>query len=258
MKKELKKILYKILKPLIIMECAISKKLVSVAYRHLMQLEWGNYSGTNPEFFDHEMDLYYQWRATRNALWVERGAFGSLALNGSGRALELACGDGFNACNFYSLRCSSILACDFDVDALSIAKGKNAAKNIEYIYCDIRKVLPGLHREFDNIIWDAAIEHFTQDEIPKIMHEIKDRLKVDGVLSGYTLVEKETGQKHIHQHEYEFKSKEDLLRFLKPHFAHVSVFETIYPNRHNLYFWASDGVIPFSNQWPSISRVNGN
>lgn len=39
------------------------------------------------------------------------------------------------------------------------------------------------------------------------------------------------------------------LRFLTPHFTNVRVFETIYPDRHNLYFWASDASIPFDADW---------
>jgi hypothetical protein len=59
-----------------------------------------------------------------------------------------------------------------------------------------------------------------------------------GILGGYTIVERPNG-KSLSHHEYEFKSKEDLARFFTPHFKHVTVFETIYPERHNLYFWAS-------------------
>jgi len=103
---------------------------------------------------------------------------------------------------------------------------------------------------FENVIWDAAIEHFTPKEISSILQEIKRRLTVNGVLAGYTLVESGTGEKHIPQHEYEFVDKEDLYRFLVPHFKNVRVFETIYPNRHNLYFWASDSLLPFDENWP--------
>jgi hypothetical protein len=77
------------------------------------------------------------------------------------------------------------------------------------------------------------------------MENIKRRLGSGGTLSGYTIVERADGLKSLPHHEYEFKSKEDLARFLTPHFAHVRVFETIYSDRHNLYFWASDGSIPF-------------
>jgi hypothetical protein len=104
--------------------------------------------------------------------------------------------------------------------------------------------------DFNNIVWDAAIEHFAETEIADLMLQIRQRLaKKTGVLSGYTIVERDDGIKHLHQHEYEFQSKEDLERFLKPHFRNVTVFETVFPERHNLYFWASDGVIPFAPGW---------
>ena len=102
---------------------------------------------------------------------------------------------------------------------------------------------------FDNVIWDAAIEHFTLDEIKAILAEIKVRLSPQGTLSGYTLVERPDGKSLAH-HEYEFKDKEDLFRVLKSVFKNVLVFETLYPIRHNLYFWAGNGVIPFSKDWP--------
>ena len=92
--------------------------------------------------------------------------------------------------------------------------------------------------------------HFTEIEIDAIMSAIKLRLTKDGILSGYTIVENHGGIKQLHQHEYEFKNKEDLLRFLKPYFSNIKIFETKYPTRHNLYFWASDSVLPFDKSWP--------
>jgi hypothetical protein len=80
-------------------ETSLAVRWVAHAHRRLMAVQWG--IAPMPEHFDHHIDLYYQWLATRNSLWVERGAFGSLALRG-GDLLELACGDGFNARNFYS------------------------------------------------------------------------------------------------------------------------------------------------------------
>ena len=59
-------------------------------------------------------------------------------------------------------------------------------------------------------MWDAAIEHFTEAEIDKIMREIVGRLGPDGILSGYTLLEAADGKKSNALHEYEFKSKHDL------------------------------------------------
>jgi hypothetical protein len=96
---------------------------------------------------------------------------------------------------------------------------------------------------FDNIVWDAAIEHFTEAEIDKILQEIVQRLGSEGILSGYTLTEAADGKKSNALHEYEFKDKEDLRRFFTPHFKFVKVWETIYPTRHNLYFAASQTPI---------------
>jgi len=106
--------------------------------------------------------------------------------------------------------------------------------------------------KFDNIIWDAAIEHFTPEEIEKILKDIKSRLKENSILSGHTIVERSNGVKSLSYHEYEFKNKEDLLKLLTPHFKNVTVFETIYPSRHNLYFWAADGLLPFSPGWSHV------
>jgi cyclopropane fatty-acyl-phospholipid synthase-like methyltransferase len=164
--------------------------------------------------------------------------------------LDLCCGDGFYARNFYSILANKIIACDFDKKAIKTVNRLNSFKNIEYILCDIRYNIP--IGKFDNIIMDAALEHFTKDEMKNILENIKERLSDFGVFTGYTIVEKQSGKKSLEHHEYEFKSKEDLLKVLKPYFNNIIVFETIYPERHNLYFWASDGMIPFKAGWKNF------
>lgn len=236
-----------ILEQVLQIESWIASHWASSAHRRLMAVQWG--FPPQPEHFDHHIDLFYQWLASRNSLWLERGVFGSLALKG-GNVLELACGDGFNARNFYSLRSSRVIACDFDPKAIETARRKNSAPNVEFVLADIRSAMPD--GVFENIVWDAAMEHFTPDEIQKILTDIKSRLTSEGILSGYTIVEKSDETKSLSHHEYEFKSKEDLLRFFTPHFKNVTVFETIYPVRHNLYFWASDGPLPFRSDWPNV------
>jgi SAM-dependent methyltransferase len=242
-------VLLKPLKPLLIiifeLETAILIFLVANAHKKLFWVTWG--IPDNPEFFDHHIDLFYFWQKTKNSQWLERGVFGNLVIKRSGKILELACGDGFNSRNFYSLLAESVLAVDFDKNAIKTAKKKNTTKNVEYKLADIRSNMP--IGSFDNIVWDAAIEHFTESEIDKILKNIKTRLEEkNGILSGHTIVERKEG-KSLPQHEYEFKNMADLKRFFTPHFKNVMVFETIFPGRHNLYFWASDGIIPFSDGW---------
>ncbi len=227
----------------------LSRRLASAVHALQMRYEWNTLP--QPEWHDHFCDQYYQFRKFQNPLWVERGTFGLLAIRQGAEVLELCCGDGYNSYHFYSTRAGKIISVDFDKNAIPHAKKFNQAKNIEFRLSDIRYDMP--EGKFDNVIWDAAIEHFTEEEIDSIMGNIKQRLKPGGVLTGYTLVESATGQKSLTHHEREFKSKEDLKSFFEPHFKRVKVFETIYPSRHNLYFFASDGVLPFDNEWDHVT-----
>jgi SAM-dependent methyltransferase len=207
------------------------------AFTHYIQflVQWG--PKPRPEWHDHFLDQHWQWAATNNSLWVERGVFSRLVMKQNSKMLEICSGDGFNARHFYSSRASSILALDFDKDAVNHAKRYNGGSNITYIRQDIRDGLPA--GPFDNVVWDAAIEHFTETEINQIMRELVQRLGPNGILSGYTLTETADGKKSNALHEYEFKDKEDLRRFFTPHFKFVKVWDTVYPTRHNLYFVAS-------------------
>jgi SAM-dependent methyltransferase len=223
----------------------LSRALSSGAHHFQFLVEWGV---DNPEYFDHYIDQFYYWRASRNSLPWERGVYSSFALQATTRngqkprVLDLCCGDGFLTYHFYSLVAESVVGVDFDPKAIKFANRRNKGVNVSYLLGDIRTDIP--EGEFENIVWDAAIEHFTEAETQALMGTIVSRLTPDGILSGYTIVESHDGHKHLHQHEYEFHDKADLARFLTPHFAHVQVFETTFPNRTNLYFYASNDKLP--------------
>ena len=223
-----------------------TRALASGAHRFQFLVEWGV---DNPEFFDHYIDQFYAWKKTRNSLPWERGVYSSFAIQATTKGgrkpavLELCSGDGFMAYHFYSLLAESVAAVDFDATAIKFAKRNSQAENIRFILGDIRTDIPeGL---FDNIIWDQAIEHFTEAETEALMSTIASRLKPDGIFSGDTIVERHDGHKRLHQHEYEFHDKSDLARFFTPYFKHVQVFETTFPTRTNLYFYASNTALPF-------------
>ncbi len=233
--------------------CSLNHLMRTVtAATHRLQFYFEYSVFNQPEYFDHFIDLFYLWRKHRYPFWLERGIFGLLACKDQGEILELCCGDGFNARNFYSIRAKSIVAVDFEKDVIRFAQKYNSAPNIQFLTIDIRHAMP--QGVFDTIIWDGAIEHFTETEIDELLKEIKPRLKDGGCLSGYTIVEKTEGKSHS-LHEYEFKSKEDLFRFLTPYFKNVRVFETVYPIRHNLYFWASDSILPMDSGWMGQIRT---
>ena len=211
----------------------------------------------NPEHFDHFIDLNFQWNKTRASFPMERGVFSSFALQREnrklGRTLDLCCGDGFYTKYFYSLLSSEVVGIDFDSHAIKWARRNNKSDNIQYILGDVRTNFPT--GEFDNIMWDAAIEHFNENEIHAIMNKIKMGLAPNGVLSGYTIKENDDVGKHLHQHEYEFRSMEDLTRFLTPFFENVKIIETVFPMRTNFYFYASDGVLPFEGKNVLTTRL---
>ena len=232
------------------LEAHLAEWWAAGAYHRLFLAQWGLLPV--PEFFDHKIGLYWMWKAKRSPHWVERGVFSLLALEPGCKALELCCGDGFNAHYFYGARVGSMISVDFDPKAIAHANRNFKAENISYKLADIRTQMP--EGTFDNVVWDAAIEHFTEVEIADLMHSIKKRLTATGILSGFTIVELASGKKMLPHHEYEFKSKDDLARFLRPHFRNVKVFETFYSDRHNLYFWASDGMIPFMEGWKAATQ----
>src|ERR1700761_3895654 len=108
------------------------------AFTHFMQfaVQWG--IRPRPEWFDHYLDQHWQWSAKNNSLWVERGVFSRMVMKPSCKVLEICCGDGFNARHFYSSQAESIIAIDFDDEAIPHARRYNAADNITYLRQDIR------------------------------------------------------------------------------------------------------------------------
>lgn len=217
------------------------RKVASASHHAQLFFEW---SVNNPEWFDHYIDQYYLWHETRASFPWERGVFSGFSIRGNGRVLDLCSGDGFNAYHFYSLRAKEVVAVDFDDSAIRWARKHYSAPNLRFVVQDVRDQLPD--GPFSNVIWDAAIEHFNETEIAAILKRIKTVLEPNGLLSGYTIMEREDGVKMLHQHEYEFESKEDLVRVLSPYFANVQVLETCFPQRTNYYFFATDGTLPFA------------
>ncbi|MBN9287341.1 MAG: hypothetical protein BGO43_15730 [Gammaproteobacteria bacterium 39-13] len=219
---------------------SLLRKLSALTHKAQLYSQWA--VKPNPEWFDHFIDQHYQWSATKNPLGWERGIFNLLAIKENSTILEICCGDGFNAHHFYAIRAKKIISVDFDPKAIAHAKKHFQAANIDFRIVDIRQGLP--EGTFTNIVWDAAIEHFTLEEMNQIFENILSRLTPDGILSGYTIVAEEHGASHD-DHEHEFTSKEELKAKLALFFKHVAVFETKYPGRHNLYFYASPAPMEF-------------
>ena len=231
---------------------------LAAAGHHLQFLRQWRLGTRVPHFFDPFIDLYWKWEITRNPMSWERGIFGLLAMRPGCRQLDLCCGEGFYTHRFYSGRAGSILAMDYNPAAISAARRKFQANNIDYRCGDIRSQMP--QGPFDNVTWDAGIEYFTQPEITDILRAIKARLTPQGVLSGYSiLLEQGDGSVSLPDgQKFAAASREALGELLNGAFRNVVILRTAHADqfqpRTNHYFFASDGPLPFDDGWPDLKR----
>jgi SAM-dependent methyltransferase len=209
-----------------------------------------------PEFNEHFINLFYLMPRLRRTFWLEGAVMCGLGIEPGGRILELCCGSGFYTDLFYSPFASEIVAVDFDPRAIEFARTFHARDNVRYEIVDIRSELPP--GPFDTVIWDGAIEHFTADEVGIILARARQVSVNNVLLLGYTVAEESTAPEHP-EHEQHFHGIDDLAALLKKSFENVRVFERIHPtmepHRHNLFFYASDGPLPFDPGWGHGRRI---
>lgn len=224
---------------------AISRKLTYYSHKLNFILHWN--IPPQPEWQDQYTTLYYLWNLHNKPDVAERGCLITLGIKPNAAVLELCSGDGFFTKHFHAAKANSIIAVDFDSEAVNYARRYNSATNVSYNVLDIRYSFP--NGFFDNIVWNAAIEHFTPSEIDSIMSNIKSQLAEGGVLTGYTVAEIPDVMSLTH-HELAFYSKNDLGDLLSKYFSNVRIIESSWPPTvHNFYFYASDGILPFDEHW---------
>lgn len=217
------------------------RKLVNMTHYLQYTLEWR--AGLTANWFDHHLDLYSLWSRTRSPMGMERGIFSLLAIRQGAKILELCCGDGFYSNYFYSVRGASVTAVDIDPNAIASARKNYSARNVKYAVTDIVNHMP--QENFDNVIWDSALEYFNEEEIHSIMKGISARLNEGGVLSGHVVLQ----EKFNEGQKYAFRNKADFMQFAHPYFKNIRTFESVYPDRRNLYFFAGNGSLPFDANW---------
>lgn len=206
------------------------------------------------EWFDHQLDAQWQWPRRGRSGFLDRGVLSSLAIPPGGSVLELCCGDGFYARHFYAPRAACVIAVDANRAALRHARRFNAAPNVTYRYCDITRGLPA--GQFDCVIWNTAIHHFTRQEAGAILGRIAGVLTPGGTLCGHTVIEPGSHYAYARQ---AFGGADDLAGLLASAFAHVLVRATEEPARVNLYFYAGQTATcrPFDGHRDDVVVVAG-
>lgn len=218
---------------------------------HCHQLQYFlQYGGdTKPDWFDHYIDLHYGWTRTGNPQAWERGIFNLLALRPGGKLLELCGGDGFNARYFYAAKSAYITSIDINRQAVAHANRLHGSYRIRFLLGDIRSDIPS--GQFDNVVWDSALCLFPPAEAEAILRTLKTRMLPGGVLSGHIGYEPENTALNAVRYD----SIEELELRLKPVFENVRIFSTRHDGRYNLYFYASDGPVPFDDDWVGMKRT---
>lgn len=209
-----------------------------------------------PEFNDQFVNQFYLLKEYRRTFWLEGAIFCGLGIIPGKCILELCCGTGWYTDFFYSPFASEIVAIDFDPRAIEMAQRFHQRPNIRYEVMDIRETFP--KGFFETVIWDGAIEHFTVAEIDGIMEKMRQVMTTNARLLGYTVAESADAPQ-LPTHETHFEGMAHLGRLLKRYFKNVQVYErlhpTISPARHNLFFYASDGPVPFDQEWEQGLRL---
>ena len=241
--------LFSVFMPVVLVMNRILRTLAAGGHHLQYLLQW-RFAVQAPLSFDPFLDLYWRWKIARSPMSWERGIFGLLAMKPGCRLLDLCCGEGFYTHRFYSGRAGNIIAMDFNDRAIAHARRNFRAPNIEYCCGDARSQMPP--GPFDNVSWDAGIEYFTPQEIETILGEIKKKLTPDGILSGYSILVPKDGSAEIQGRKYTAESREELGGLLHRFFRNVTIVRTVYPQRTNHYFFASDGPLPFSADWPDL------
>jgi len=159
---------------------------------------------------------------------VEAGILGLLAIKKGAEVLELGCGDGFDAKNFFSTKAYHITAIDSDHDAIKHASTNNSASNITYKLCDFtRDMTVGM---FDTVVWNKGPEEFSKEIAESIVANTKIRLNEGGILTGSSNFVTKAGW---------LNNAADLEQLLYLHFSHVKIKESgCHPGSY--YFFASE------------------
>ena len=205
------------------------------------------------QFTDHYLNQFFLMSAFKRTWWAEGPSVCGLAIEPGARILDLGCGTGYYTDVFYSPFASEIVGIDIDPRAIETARRMHPGKNIRYELMDFRKELPP--GPFDVVIWTPTIIAYSPPEVDALMKMLKSVMSERGRLCGFTGIEADHAGPDILWHDMH-----SLAERLSPYFKNVRSFErlhtTIQPPRHALYFYASDGVLPFDAEWRHGVRLS--
>ena len=244
-------------------------KTTAFFYYIMLKMDWGKYPPT--EWMDHDQDTFYQFNESGSFFHFERGIiprlylsnflitnneFDNLKLEKKINILDLCSGDSYISQKFFYDLSDTIVS--LDLDSAAIERGKKRIKHNQYMNTkhhfyqfDIEKIKISdflrnnkLDIKFDVILFNAAIEHFKEEQLDFIFSSFKEVMKEKSFVSTYTIVEDENHQKYLpDHHEMFFSSKKHLENVVSKYFKFTKSHHSLVNDRCNIYCIASDQEI---------------
>lgn len=230
-----------LLSKILLLIASITSSVNAYIYKLLLRYE------ITPDYFDHDIDLFYQWKKVQSPHWIEKAAFNGLAIQkmktivpkGMVAVLDMCCADGFNTVYMYSDVADHVLGIDVNKHAIKKAQSrKSAFGNVKFACVDITECIPDSINgvAITNIIWDGSIQYFsdiTRENILSRTSEVLEQSK--GILSGSCSLNEKTDTMDIM-----LNNCGDVQGMLTKYYKYVKVVETSHPTRKTCYFWASN------------------
>ncbi len=193
------------------------RKFVSRAHGIQLRMQWGD--GTRNMWFDR--NLAFSTISSNDCTnYTERIGFSTFFLHDDAKILELGFGDGYSAGNYLHRNSSKLVAIDNDKSAFESARRNYPSIAECFIFGNYLDDFP--LGEFTNVIWDAGIGYFNNQERNIILEKIKSSLSETGILTGFTI---QAGVRTHNTYKFLPVSKQELVGWLDKQFKFVLVLE---------------------------------
>jgi SAM-dependent methyltransferase len=163
----------------------LSQRTTSAMAGALYVRDWLLEARGRPQFFKHQINLG-RW-PLQPARWsfAARGVYARQDMFRGCRVLDLCCGDGSVSYLFFSDIAGQVDAVDNDAYAIAYARKYFPSPVVQYYQLDIiNSEFPS--REYDFVVWNAAICYFSEADIRVILRKIiaagKSSMRMTGML----------------------------------------------------------------------------
>jgi SAM-dependent methyltransferase len=188
--------------------------LLRAHYRSLFRRTW-QWVEEPPPFTDPRLGMLELMAGS--GLPPERSFQAADVIEPDDRVLDIGCGDGYLTRRFFASRCRHVDALDVEEAAIRQARQDNAAANIRYVLADaVHDPFPG--DQYDVIIWDGAIGHFSAEATDIVLGKIERALAPTGIFAGSESLGDE-GSDHLQF----FATLDDVGRVLERRFPNVEL-----------------------------------